>query len=137
MKLSKLSIVIVALFAFAFFAAPNTNAQLGGITGKAKSKVKDAENKTKPAQKAENNDSSNQTNADDDSDARAENAKKLAKAAGDCARAAFSLKTKHAIAGNKNIKLRIIFSSKNCQSTFPFYLLNQREKNLSVREIAV
>lgn len=82
MKQSKLSITIIALFAFAFFAAPAANAQFGGMINKAKTKVKDAENKTKPAPEVGNTNSTNQTNGGDDSDARAENAKKLAKAAG-------------------------------------------------------
>lgn len=84
MKLQKLSIAIIALFVFAFFTAPDTNAQFGKMIDKAKTKVKDAENKTKPAPKVGNTNtaSSNQTNSDDDSEARAENAKKLAKAAG-------------------------------------------------------
>lgn len=85
MKLQKLLIAITALFAFAFFAAPASKAQFGKMIDKAKTKAKDAENKTKPAPKPgkTNTDSSNQTNSgDDDSAARAENAKKLAKAAG-------------------------------------------------------
>lgn len=87
----KLSIAFIALFAFAIFAAPNANAQFGGMMDKAKSKVKDAENKTKPNTKTANKNpvgggsSNNQTqtnSSNDDSDARAENAKNLAKAAG-------------------------------------------------------
>ena len=84
MKLSKLSIAIITLFAFAFLAAPVSNAQFGKMIDKAKTKVKDAQNKTKPAPKTKNANEnlSKQTNANDDSEARAENAKKLAKAAG-------------------------------------------------------
>lgn len=87
MKLSRLSIAIIMLFAFAIFAAPSADAQFGEMIDKAKSKVKDAENKTKPAPKTANKTSvgggQTQTNSSDgDSDARSENAKNLAKAAG-------------------------------------------------------
>jgi hypothetical protein len=86
MKQIYLFTIITITFAFAFFAAPAADAQFGGMLNKAKSKVKDAENKTKTAPKSENkNSGANQTSVnsnDDNSDARAENAKKLAKAAG-------------------------------------------------------
>ena len=83
MKISKLSIVIIVLFAFAVFAVPASNAQFGGMINKAKSKVKDA----KPTPKIQNKNSggnpAQKTNSDDEeSDARAENARNLAKADG-------------------------------------------------------
>jgi ABC-type cobalt transport system substrate-binding protein len=52
MKLSKLTVALVAVFSFAFFTASSANAQFGGVLNKTKSKVKEAENKTKPAPKS-------------------------------------------------------------------------------------
>jgi Sec-independent protein translocase protein TatA len=86
MKISKLLIIAILSFAFAGSAALASNAQIGGMINKAKSKVKDAEKKTTPTPKTENKNSKNnqtQTKSDDEeSDARAENAENLAKAAG-------------------------------------------------------
>lgn len=84
MKSAKLSIALIALFAFAIFAATSANAQFGGMMDKANSKVNGSENKAKPAPKTENKNSGSnvQTNTNDDSNTRAENAKNLAKAAG-------------------------------------------------------
>lgn len=86
MKVSKLSVSVFAFFAFMFFAAHVSNAQIGGMIDRAKSKTKEAQNKTVPAQQTENkNSGGNETRAnssDDDSDSRAENAKNLARAAG-------------------------------------------------------
>lgn len=83
MKLSKL------LFVFSIFAALTApvavSAQIGGMINKIKSKEKNVESKSgTPAPKTENKISDDrQTNSNsDDSEARAENARKLAKAAG-------------------------------------------------------
>lgn len=73
-------LTIIVLFAC---AATTANAQIGGMINKTKTTVKEAKNK--PAPKNEDKNSGNnqtQTSGDDDSDARAENAKNLAKAAG-------------------------------------------------------
>lgn len=90
MKLSKLTIALIAVFSFAIFTAPGAHAQFGGMIKKAGSKVKDAENKTKPAPKTENkntgdaaqNDAESNAISGDSTEARAANAKNLAKAAG-------------------------------------------------------
>lgn len=86
MKLSKLA---VALFAVLSFAAVDANAQFGGMINRAKDKVKETKPKTVPAKTATKNAGNNQAQTDaaqkgggDESDARAGNAKKLAKAAG-------------------------------------------------------
>jgi len=87
MKLQKLTIAIIAIFAFALFAAPQAEAQIGGVLNKAKEKVKE---KTNPAPKEENkntgdaikNEAKSNTNSGDNTEARAENAKKLARAVG-------------------------------------------------------
>lgn len=93
MKLSKLTVALFALFTFAVVAAPNATAQFGGMINKAKEKVKDAENKSKSAPptgetkivsgKSQTKPNGGTTNSSaGDSDAHAENAKNLARAAG-------------------------------------------------------
>lgn len=86
MKISRSLTGIIAFLTFAICAAPASNAQFGGMINKAKSKVKGAKNKTDPTPKNENNTSQNKPpqtgSGGEDSDARAENARNLAKAAG-------------------------------------------------------
>jgi len=90
MKSSKLTIAIIAIFAFALFAAPQANGQLGGMLNKTKDKVKEKTKETKPAPKTENkntggtvkNDTKSNTTSGDSTEARADNAKNLARAAG-------------------------------------------------------
>lgn len=90
MKISKSSIAVVALFALAFFAATAANAQFGGMLDKAKTKAKD-KTKTadgKPGAPTETKNAGgspaaqSNSGAEDETEARAESAKKLAKAAG-------------------------------------------------------
>jgi hypothetical protein len=80
MKSFKLFMFIALLTA----AANLTNAQIGGMISKTKSKIKTVENKTKTTAKSGGKTSgADQTQTSgDDSDARAENAKNLAKANG-------------------------------------------------------
>ncbi len=79
MKLSKLTIAFLMIFACLAASALTANAQLGGMINKTKSKIKSTESKTKTENKTV---AETKTNSDDESDTRAENAKKLAKAGG-------------------------------------------------------
>lgn len=80
MKLSKLSIAFFMLFACLAINVSTANAQLGGILNKAKTKTKDTKNNPSTKTKEQNKTQTN-TN-DEESQIRAENAKKLAKEAG-------------------------------------------------------
>lgn len=88
MKSSKLTIAIIALFAFTLFTAASADAQIGGMLNKAKEKVKGKTNETKPAPTVESkttgvaNQNQTKSNTGDTTEARATNAKNLAKAAG-------------------------------------------------------
>ena len=84
MKLSQSSIALVAAIAIACFTAPNINAQFGGMLDKSKVKGGEAKVPTVPSSSNKTFASAKETESSsrDGSDERAENAKKLAKAAG-------------------------------------------------------
>ena len=79
MKLSKLTLTFLMIFACLVIGVATADAQFGGLMNKTKSKIKSAE--SKPQNKNSTKTKINST-SDEESDARAENARNLAKAAG-------------------------------------------------------
>lgn len=88
MKLQKSAIAIFALLVITMFAAPDANAQFGGMPGKSKDKVKEkaAPPKAAPVKPADKPKTGGGTTpaaaTGDETEARTQNAKNLARAAG-------------------------------------------------------